>query len=520
MPRSLRALVPVAVTTLAVLGLGLSVVDAPAATASGPTAATSTVAARPAPPSRGLLYGTHTPATAQATQPQTIAALESRIGRTTGINRSYTYWDDAQPSSTLTQDLALGRVPLLSIQPRSRSGVVVPWADIASGAVDDAIRRQATSLGAVPGGVILALHHEADIAVGYGTSAEYVAAYRHYVSVFRSVGASNVVFAWVLTPHTFKATADAWYPGDDVVDWIGADAYNAGGCKPGVTGWRSMQEVASAFYQWGSAHGKPLVLAEYGSAADPGDPTRRAQWLRETDATFRSWPNLRAVAYFDSIGTCDWRLAPDEAASTAFRDLSRGAFANGAPSAWLRATTPVGPAPMSETFDLSRSTGADYATGRGVSSWTLDFGDGSTPATGVGNPSSVTHVYPVGTFTATLRVVGGTGGRTNSARTTVTSAGVPTIAQGEAKSVTTTGAALPGWIGTSGLPGTYQVQWGTTTALGTTEDRGTMSPVATVQARTETVGGLAPGTRYYWRYVATTPAGTTYGPTRWFTTTP
>ena len=223
MSRSLRARMPVTAVTLALLGLGigLSVTSAAA------------IAPRPVPPTKGVLYGTHQPATEQATQPQALTALESRIGRTTGIDRSYAYWDDVQPSGTVTSDLALGRVPLLSILPRNRSGVVVPWAGIASGAVDDAIRRQATSLAALPGGVILALHHEADIAVGYGTSEEYVAAYRRYVSVFRSVGATNVVFAWVLTPHTFKvpANADAWYPGDDVVDWIGADAYNFGSCN-------------------------------------------------------------------------------------------------------------------------------------------------------------------------------------------------------------------------------------------------------------------------------------------------
>lgn len=522
MSRSLRALIPVAATTLAVLG-GLNVVQAPAANAGAPSSASIVVAlaSRPTPPSRGLLYGTHEPATTQATQPQALLGLESRLGRTTGIDRSYTYWDDAQPSGTVTQDLTLGRVPLLSIEPRTRAGVKVSWSSIASGAVDDAIRRQATALGALPGGVILALHHEAEIAVGYGTAADYVAAYRHYVAVFRSVGATNVSFAWVLTPHTFKtpALADAWYPGDDVVDWIGADAYNLGSCKPGVTGWRSMQEIAGPFYAWGSAHGKPLVLAEYGSAADPNDPGRRAQWLRDTNATFQSWPNLRAVAYFDSIGTCDWRLAPDETATNAFRDLSRTSYANGAPSAWLRAATPVGPAPLTQTFDLSQSTGADYATGRGVGTWTLDFGDGSVPATGTGNPTSVTHVYPVGTFTATLTVRGGTGGASRTAKTTITAAGAPTISQGEAKSVTASSAALPGWVSTFGLSGTYQIQYGKTTAFGTTEDRGTLSAITMSQAKTETLSGLAPGTRYYWRYVATTAAGTTYGPTRWFATT-
>lgn len=519
MSRCVRFLVPIAAaTTLAVLSVVPGVVRPPVASAAGPRSAASAVALPPTPPGKGLLYGAHEPSTSQLTQPQAVVALESRIGRTTGIDRSYTYWDDVQPSSVVTQDLALGRVPLLSILPRTRSGVIVPWADIASGAADVAIRRQATSLAALPGGVILAMHHEPDIATGYGASTDYVAAYRHYVSVFRSVGATNVVFAWILTPRTFKTTADAWYPGDDVVDWIGTDSYNFGACKSGVTGWTSLQSSASAFYQWGSAHGKPLVLAEYGSAADPADTGRRAQWLRDADTTFQGWPNLRAVLYFDSIGTCDWRLSSDESASTAFRELSRSPYAQGAPSAWLRAATPVGPAPLSETFDLSQSTGAESATGSGVDSWTLDFGDGSAPLTGAGSPTSATHTYAPGTWTATLTVVGGPGGPSRTTRSTVTSAGLPTVSEGEAKTVTAASASLPGWIATFGLAGTYQVQWGTTTAYLNPAINGTLSPTPTAQARTETLSGLAPSTRYYWRYVATTAAGTTYGPSRWFTT--
>ena len=178
----------------------------------------------------------------------------------------------------------------------------------------------------------------------------------------------------------------------------------------------------------------------------------------------------------------------------------------------------VGPTPLTETFDLSQSTGADWTTGRGVAGWKLDLGDGSTLATGVGNPTSVAHTYPAGTWTATLTVRGGTGGLSRTTRTTVTSAGPPTISEGEARSVTATSASLPGWIGTFGLAGAYQVQWGTSATFGNPDINGTLSPIAMVQARTEILGGLAPGTRYYWRYVATTAAGTTYGPTRWFTT--
>ena len=96
-----------------------------------------------------------------------------------------------------------------------------------------------------------------------------------------------------------------------------------------------MQATANAFYQWGSAHGSRSCSPSTAPPRTPNDPGRRAQWLRDTDATFRGWANLRAVAYFDSVGSCDSRLGADE---TAFREPVQTAYANGAPSAWLRAS--------------------------------------------------------------------------------------------------------------------------------------------------------------------------------------
>ncbi len=120
--------------------------------------------------------------------------------------------------------------------------------------------------------------------------------------------ADNVRFVLILTPTAYASDPSAWYPGDRYVDWIGTDAYNFGGCKAGVSGWRSLSAAAGAFYQWASARGKPLLLAEFGSAPDRDDPDRQADWLQQAAATLADWPSMKAVIYFDQIGTCDWRL--------------------------------------------------------------------------------------------------------------------------------------------------------------------------------------------------------------------
>ena len=61
-----------------------------------------------------------------------------------------------------------------------------------------------------------------------------------------------------------------------------------------------------------------------------------------------------------------------------------------------------GPAPLSVSFDGSRSIAAD---GTRLTSYTFDFGDGSAKVTGNGAPGRVTHIYTVpGSYTPSLTV--------------------------------------------------------------------------------------------------------------------
>ena len=61
------------------------------------------------------------------------------------------------------------------------------------------------------------------------TPADFVAAWRRVVDIFRAEGVANASFAWVpfvypAVPVSFRdPNIDAYYPGDDYVDWMGAD---------------------------------------------------------------------------------------------------------------------------------------------------------------------------------------------------------------------------------------------------------------------------------------------------------
>lgn len=368
-----------------------------------PTPVSAVAGSAPAVPASGMLFG----AAVYSPSGANIDTLETSLGRTLAIERVYSQWDSAQPSARVRADVAKGRVPLVSIRPQLISGTKLSWAAVASGRYDAAIRAQARGLKSVNQPVLLAFHHEADLAGGYGTAAQFRAAFRHYVSVVRATGASNISFVVVLAANSYGSSIGNWYPGDDVVDWAGADAYNFGSCRPGALAWRSFATATANFRTWGAHHDKPQLLAEWGSAEDPSVSGRKARWITDAGAEMRSWKNLHAASYFDEKGSCDWRLSTSTSASAALRALARSTFANPVPSARLTLSTLTG---KSAKWVASASTGSAHTTGTGISSWSFSAGDGSGVSRGTGHPGTISHDYgSANTYSATLTVRDGTG---------------------------------------------------------------------------------------------------------------
>jgi len=492
--------------TAAASGASASAASASAASAAGTTTSPSPTAGA------GFRLGAHVDRGSAPDAAAAVAGFEDALGRRLDVHRWYSRWDDAQPAGPVADSVARGRTPLLSIWPKRLDGSVVPWSAIASGTVDGDIRRQAAGVAALGVPVYLTLHHEADIAQGWGTPAEFRAAWRHYVEVFRDAGVRDVRWTWVVTPGSFgsapsTAGADAFYPGDDVVDRVGLDAYNWFGCAPGKpAAWRSLAEVAGPFRRWAEVRGKQAVLAEFGTAADPADPGRRAAWLTEAVAYLGAWPGLDVASSFEGTGTCPWAVAGSASARAAYAAAVAGPTANAAPTADLRPSVLVGPAPLAVTFDLARSTGGGAATGGGVTRWTLALGDGTTRS-GTGQPGVVTHTYAAGTVTARLTVTDAAGRTATDARTLVVAA--PPVVTGAESGVTGTAARVRAWVAPAGLAGTVRVAWG---PEGGAESGRVERPLAASTAAQEVahdLAGLVPGTRYRWTATATTAAGTT-----------
>jgi hypothetical protein len=100
-------------------------------------------------------------------------------------------------------------------------------------------------------------------------------------------------------------------------------------------------------------------------------------------------------------------------------------------------------------------------------------------------------------------------------------AAVPAATTGNATGVTQTTARLHGTVKPNQQATTWHFEFGTTTAYGTSSpEQGPIQPGAGSTGVAADIGGLAPGTVYHYRVVATNPSGSIPGKDHAFTTRP
>lgn len=130
----------------------------------------------------------------------------------------------------------------------------------------------------------------------------YRKAYRHLVFLFREEGALNVTWVFHVAARSvpFKPwnAPSCYYPGDDVVDWIGISVY---GHLRGDGKWRSFSSLLDEIYPELCALSprKPLALLEWG-AAEEGKQSK-AQWIREAFSCLESgrYPRIKAISWWN-----------------------------------------------------------------------------------------------------------------------------------------------------------------------------------------------------------------------------
>jgi hypothetical protein len=177
---------------------------------------------------------------------------------------------------------------------------------------------------------LFTFHHEPEGATStsFGNAADFIAAWRRVVTIFRQQGVTNVEYTWQMTSWAFATSPTArnyaakWYPGDSYVTNVGTDPYNWYNCGPGSGKWEQLSSVMAASTSYARAHGKKLVVGEFASQSDPN---RRAQWIRNARSYFVANRDvIRAVFYFQYPDPrhCYWELS-SSADLAAMRDMAR-----------------------------------------------------------------------------------------------------------------------------------------------------------------------------------------------------
>lgn len=214
--------------------------------------------------------------------------------------------------------------------------------DITSGNRDADIKAMVDVLDKLPVPVIIAYHHEPE---NDGCSStlnpdNYRAAYRRFASVIRAEetknGKHNIDIGWILMGVTFNKNSSAifkscatlsssnpsnsneyrnpdnWYPGDDIIDWVGSDPYNGdtftAEMKP-FNDWGACRSShpTTDFNCSSSRINKPKYVAEFGYGlgqnAHPADAT--ATWIDGMRTALKSgaMPHIKAYTWYKKINT-------------------------------------------------------------------------------------------------------------------------------------------------------------------------------------------------------------------------
>jgi hypothetical protein len=243
----------------------------------------------------GVLFGAAaaTNTSDPAIQEAAVTAIEAQLDRPLDLDRIFRQWDTAVPGARERWTLDHGRTPIVSF----KAAPDAPWPAIARGDHDATLAAIAAGYAALGAPVFCIFDQDPENAgPALGTPADYAAAYRRVVASFRAARAANVVWIFNLKSPSYDGLADAYYPGDDVIDWLGASAYNFGAAGGGR--WVSFADLLADFLAWSAPHAKPLIITEWSSNEDPDVPGRKAAWIDGVGATIHATPAIRALAAY------------------------------------------------------------------------------------------------------------------------------------------------------------------------------------------------------------------------------
>jgi mannan endo-1,4-beta-mannosidase len=214
--------------------------------------------------------------------------------------------------SALTMICEQGALPVIEIDSDG-----IAFGQVTAGAYDAVLTSYAKELKALNYPVAIDFDHEFNAAASlwgprYHDAKDFVSAWRHIVTLFRTVGANDVTWIWnPVVNGKGTVSIQPWYPGDAYVTWVGLDGYFTAPQSAFQTVFGPTLADLKTFTKL------PVFIDETG--ANPA-----SQRVRAIDSLFsgaEATPTIKGLVWFDysKAPGRDWQIEDDPAALAAFR---------------------------------------------------------------------------------------------------------------------------------------------------------------------------------------------------------
>lgn len=355
-----------------VLGAALSAILCAALALLGPGA---TPAAGEDGAEQPFLWGAYADKRLGSMNQTSLERMEVTADRKLGVVREFMSWDSAFPTSYHSWLRDNGYPVVFSVKSKRSNGTAVPYADVAAAqpgsALHDEIVGWADRMRDYGAPLYFAYNHEPESksSSALGAAPDFIAAWRKVHDIFQQRGATNVKFIWIMTDYAFMVGpaasnyAPKWYPGDDYLDAMGADAYNWHNCRAGISNpWKSLEQIIRPFRDFGALHpDEELWLTEYATVEDPAVPGRKQQWFADAQALFQrpDYAQFVGVSYFDKKGidNCVWHVDTSASSIAGFRAMGADIFYGGT----VAPPPPPDPEPVEVSFVAAAASNANRA---------------------------------------------------------------------------------------------------------------------------------------------------------------
>jgi hypothetical protein len=243
-----------------------------------------------------------------------VANFTGVVGRQPNLVGYYSGWGEPFKTPFAETVHQHGAVTILQMDPS--------WASvssIAAGKYDPYLRSFAGSVRAFGQPVVIGFGHEMNgywypWAYGHAAPSEFVAAWRHIVTLFQRQGVTNVTWLWTLQadePRTGPIAS--WWPGAQYVTWVGIDGYFY---RPSDTFFSIFGKTIAQVRMLTT---KPVLVSETAVEPEAGQSAKIANLfagIRQYDLLGLVWFD---ITQHNGLYHQNWRIEDSPAAQTAFK---------------------------------------------------------------------------------------------------------------------------------------------------------------------------------------------------------